>query len=166
MTEGSATRRLLGLLGVAIGAVLPPLAGMAQPAHCPECRVVPREEFCCSDGWPFVLTEWSPTVDPRRPGEGATCLPPGERGEVRIFDYARKPPDYDPAAPPNPLHACLLVGLDGRVQAVRLSPSLGVSRDRNLQETIATWTFAASHGKSDWVRVRLNSRYAGLAGVP
>ena len=167
MTEGSAIRRLLGLLGVTVGAVLPPLAGNASAVYCHDCSVPRAERGCCQLTIVLpMLTLWSPRVDPRQPGEEATCLPPLEQGGGRILEDAPKPPGYDPFAPPDPLHACMLVDPAGHVQAVRLSAGFGRERDRILEETIAAWRFTPSPSASDWVRVRLTTRYGVPAAVP
>ncbi|HZF96478.1 MAG TPA: hypothetical protein VEZ20_16565 [Allosphingosinicella sp.] len=160
-------RRPLGLLGILIGSILPPLAVGASPLpSCDGCREPDRglgpycpELFTMA----MPIANWTPTVDPRGPGEPATCLPTGESGGGRSLVDAAKPPGYDPYSAWHPLQACLLVSRQGAVEAVRLGAVVAEpSRSAALADAMRAWRFApAASGTSTWVRIRLIARYDG-----
>jgi hypothetical protein len=164
-------RRSLGLLGILVGSILPPLAVGASPwRSCDGCRGHDRERgLGCFGPQLLVLPipEWAPAVDPRAPGEPVTCLPVGESGGGRALVESAKPRGYNPLSSSDPLQACLLVSREGAVEAVRLGTSLNPSRGAVVADSMRAWRFApVAASTSTWVRVRLTTRYGAAAASP
>jgi hypothetical protein len=160
--RGRVAHRAFGLLGMVLGAALPPVAVSGAPL--PVDRSVDRSQrdFCCSDPNLMLLGDWMPFVERRAQGEAKTCLPTGEFGADRSLIEAPQPEGYAPQAiEPDRHHACLLVAPDGHVEAVRLSGRIEAPRAAMIR-TIRGWRFRPAEAPPAWVRVRLSARYVTL----
>lgn len=156
--RGRGGRRAIGLLGLIVGAALPPVAVSGAPRPVDRSVDRTRDVRCCVDFFHVPIEDWAPYVEPRAPGDAETCLPPGEAGAERFLVGAPKPEGYVPqAVEPDRHHACLRVAPEGHVDAVRLSGRIEAGRAAMIR-TILGWRFQPAGARS-WVRVRLSARY-------
>jgi hypothetical protein len=134
----------------------------------PECG----RSLCLPGGEPGLvelLIGWEPFIDNEGVGTQASneprCLGPQTAGSRFRLDHAPLPPGFDPHAYPNSdMLACVKLGADGSVEAVRIVAGTGRTRldARLLGAIYRKWRFRPVDGAGDgkaWQRVRLNTGY-------
>ena len=118
-------------------------------------------------GPPMAVDTWRPFIDNPGPSGARSrrepeCPEPIGAGDPYDLDAAPLPEGYDPHAyRERQVYACILVGHDGTVLAVRMLSGTGrQARDSSLVRTIRrSWRFRRLYldAEPSWQRVRLNS---------
>ena len=158
-----AAARLFGSGSAAIGTLLQ-LAVIA--ATLPRPRECPNDMCVITDSWPVEVDIWGPFIDNiddggTRNGLERRCPGPRSPGTAFRLDHAPLPAAFQRFGREPPVFACVRVGADGSIGAVRMIAGTGEARlDRQLTETIRRqWRFEPLGPRvhPGWQRIRLSS---------